>query len=179
MRLKILVLLAASIFLAGCDTPAPGAQNQRNILSFFLLRKPCFGNLDRVLRLMFNIQQELGLSFLFIAHDLPLVRDFAHRVIVMYLGKVMEIGNSNDLYASPKHPYTKARLDAAPVPDPLVERARQRTILEGDLPSPLNPPQGCVFSTRCPIRIDKCRQQIPALTGVDDGHGVACIRVTE
>ncbi|MFY0610000.1 MAG: ATP-binding cassette domain-containing protein [Hyphomicrobiaceae bacterium] len=133
----------------------------------------------QIINLLEDLQQQYGLAYVFIAHDLAVVRHIAHRVIVMYLGKIMEIGDGRDLYANPRHPYTKALLDAAPVPDPLIERARERIILEGDLPSPLNPPKGCVFSTRCPIKIDRCHEESPSLHGLKNGHGVACIRVTE
>jgi oligopeptide/dipeptide ABC transporter ATP-binding protein len=97
----------------------------------------------------------------------------------MYLGKIMEVGEGDILYENPQHPYTKALLDAAPVPDPVVERDRRRIILEGDLPSPLNPPPGCVFSTRCPIAIDECRRIIPPLRQMAAGSNVACIRAGE
>lgn len=133
----------------------------------------------QIINLLEDLQREFGLAYLFIAHDLAVVRHIAHRVIVMYLGKIMEIGDGDELYQNPRHPYTKALLDAAPVPDPQVERNRERIILEGDLPSPLNPPQGCVFSTRCPIKIDQCQQQVPPLHVSGNEHGVACIRATE
>ncbi len=133
----------------------------------------------QIINLLEDLQRDHGLAYVFIAHDLAVVRHIAHRVIVMYLGKVMEIGESEDIYASPRHPYTKALLDAAPVPDPEIERNRQRIILEGELPSPLNPPNGCVFSTRCPIRVDQCRQAMPPLQPFDNGRGVACIRAGE
>jgi oligopeptide/dipeptide ABC transporter ATP-binding protein len=97
----------------------------------------------------------------------------------MYLGKIMEVGDGDPLYSNPQHPYTKALLDAAPVPDPEIERDRQRIILEGDLPSPLNPPPGCVFSTRCPIAVEDCRRIIPPLRPMDVGSKVACIRAGE
>src|SRR3546814_470021 len=131
----------------------------------------------QIINLLEDLQRRYGLAYLFIAHDLAVVRHISHRVIVMYLGKIMEIGDSDALYADPRHPYTRALMDAAPVPDPALERDRQRTILEGDLPSPLNPPPGCVFSTRCPIAIAACSEGVPALKAVADGHRVACIRV--
>jgi oligopeptide/dipeptide ABC transporter ATP-binding protein len=133
----------------------------------------------QIINLLDDLQRQHGLAYLFIAHDLAVVRHIAHRVIVMYLGKIMEVGEGDILYDSPQHPYTRALLDAAPVPDPEVERRRRRTILEGELPSPLNPPAGCVFSTRCPIRIDDCRKVIPPLRPQNDGRRVACIRVGE
>jgi peptide/nickel transport system ATP-binding protein len=133
----------------------------------------------QIINLLDDLQRRYGLAYLFIAHDLAVVRHIAHRVIVMYLGKIMEVGEGDDLYHSPKHPYTRALLDAAPVPDPVIERSRQRTILQGELPSPLNPPSGCVFSTRCPIRVDRCQTGVPPLQQLDNGRGVACIRVGE
>jgi peptide/nickel transport system ATP-binding protein len=131
----------------------------------------------QIINLLDDLQRRHGLAYLFIAHDLAVVRHIAHRVVVMYLGKIMEIGEGDALYDNPRHPYTKALMDAAPVPDPEVERRRRRTILEGELPSPLNPPAGCVFSTRCPIRVDECQKIVPPLHPLGDGRHVACIRV--
>jgi peptide/nickel transport system ATP-binding protein len=133
----------------------------------------------QIINLLEDLQREFGLAYLFIAHDLAVVRHISHRVVVMYLGKIMEIGEGDALYDNPQHPYTKALLDAAPVPDPAIERDRQRIILEGDLPSPLNPPPGCVFSTRCPIAIDACKSGSPPLRAMSANHGVACIRAGE
>jgi peptide/nickel transport system ATP-binding protein len=133
----------------------------------------------QIINLLEDLQREFGLAYLFIAHDLAVVRHISHRVVVMYLGKIMELGQGDSLYENPQHPYTRALLDAAPVPDPVVERNRQRIILEGDLPSPLNPPPGCVFSTRCPMAIDDCRRAMPDLRQMTEGHGVACIRAGE
>jgi peptide/nickel transport system ATP-binding protein len=131
----------------------------------------------QIMNLLEDLQRDLGLAYVFIAHDLAVVRHISHRVIVMYLGKVMEIGNSNEIYENPKHPYTKALLDAAPIPDPEIERQRVKTILEGDIPSPLDPPAGCVFSTRCPLVTDECKTKIPLLTEHSVSHSVACINV--
>ena len=133
----------------------------------------------QIINLLEDLQREFGLAYVFIAHDLAVVRHISHRVIVMYLGKIMEVGQGDILYQNPKHPYTKALLDAAPVPDPVIERDRQRIILEGDLPSPLNPPPGCVFSTRCPIAISECRSGVPPLRQMGEGSTVACIRAGE
>ena len=130
----------------------------------------------QIMNLLEDLQRDLGLAYLFIAHDLAVVRHISHRVIVMYLGKVMEIGEGDSLYENPQHPYTKALLDAAPVPDPQIERRRKRTILEGDIPSPLNPPSGCVFSTRCPIASDECKGAVPTLHTFRGDHSVACIK---
>jgi peptide/nickel transport system ATP-binding protein len=133
----------------------------------------------QIINLLEDLQGEFGLAYVFIAHDLAVVRHISHRVIVMYLGKIMEVGEGDVLYENPQHPYTRALLDAAPVPDPVVERDRRRIILEGDLPSPLNPPPGCVFSSRCPIAIEDCRRVVPPLRRVDVGSNVACIRAGE
>jgi oligopeptide/dipeptide ABC transporter ATP-binding protein len=131
----------------------------------------------QIINLMEDLQQQFGLTYLFIAHDLSVVRHISDRVGVMYLGKMMELADRNELYENPLHPYTKALLSAVPVPDPSVEGNRERIILTGDVPSPLRPPPGCVFNTRCPIVIDECRQVIPEWRDVGGGHMVACHRV--
>jgi oligopeptide transport system ATP-binding protein len=131
----------------------------------------------QIINLMEDLQQQFGLTYLFIAHDLSVVRHISDRVGVMYLGKMMELADRNELYENPQHPYTKALLSAVPVPDPAVERKRERIILTGDVPSPLFPPKGCVFNTRCPIVIDECRQVIPEWRDIGNGHMVACHRV--
>ncbi|WP_420597515.1 ABC transporter ATP-binding protein [Deinococcus sp.] len=128
----------------------------------------------QVVNLMQDLQEELGLTILFIAHDLAVVEYICDRIIVMYLGRIMEIASSRELNRNPKHPYTEALLSAAPVPDPTVKR--QRIILEGDIPSPINPPSGCVFRTRCRYAIDDCAKIVPELREVAPGHFKACIR---
>lgn len=128
----------------------------------------------QVVNLLDDLQQEFGLSYLFVAHDLSVVQHISDRVVVMYLGKVMEQADKADLFASPRHPYTKALLSAVPVPDPIKGRARERIILQGDLPSPVNPPAGCVFHTRCWKVQDKCRTEVPELLQISARHRIAC-----
>ena len=131
----------------------------------------------QVVNLLQRLQQDLNLTYLFIAHDLSMVRHLCNRVAVMYLGKIVEVAESEELYTNPLHPYTQALLSAVPVPDPVVEEKRQRIILKGDVPSPVNPPKGCHFNTRCPVSIDVCYDQDPELIEVQPGHWVACHRV--
>ncbi|MEM1428111.1 MAG: oligopeptide/dipeptide ABC transporter ATP-binding protein [Pseudomonadota bacterium] len=130
----------------------------------------------QVINLLEDLKTDLDLTMLFIAHDLGVVEHICDRVIVMYLGKVMEIASAADLYETPNHPYTKALLSAVPVPDPGKRRAR--TVLKGDIPSPINPPSGCVFRTRCPIATADCASLVPELKQVGPGHMSACIRTT-
>lgn len=128
----------------------------------------------QVVNLLQDLKEELGLTLLFIAHDLSVVEYISDKVVVMYLGRVMEIAPAQELYANPVHPYTEALLSAVPIPDPTVER--KRVILQGDIPSPINPPSGCVFRTRCPLAIDECAKVVPPLEEVSPGHFKACIR---
>jgi oligopeptide transport system ATP-binding protein len=128
----------------------------------------------QIINLMEDLQAEFDLTYLFIAHDLAVVRHISDRVAVMYLGKMMELTESNELYQTPLHPYTQALLSAVPITDPEVERARERIVLEGDVPSPLRPPPGCVFHTRCPIAEEICRNELPEWREVIPSHWVAC-----
>ncbi|MEM6905132.1 MAG: dipeptide ABC transporter ATP-binding protein [Pseudomonadota bacterium] len=128
----------------------------------------------QVVNLLEDLQSKLGLTYLFISHDLSMVRHIATRVAVMYLGKIVEIGPVDELYASPRHPYTQALLSAVPIPDPAVEATRSRIILQGDVPSPAKPPSGCRFSTRCPRVTARCREDDPQPRDLGGGHIAAC-----
>jgi len=133
----------------------------------------------QIVNLLQDLQKKLQLSLIFIAHDLSVVRHVSDRVLVMYLGRVMEVADRDSIYIQPRHPYTRALIESVPIPDPVKERARARRSLEGDMPSPLNPPSGCVFRTRCPHAIDDCARAVPALETLDNGNQVACIRHRE
>jgi len=128
----------------------------------------------QIINLLEDLQEQFGLTYLFIAHDLSVVRHISDRIAVMYLGKIMELTTRDELYHNPMHPYSQALLSAVPIPDPVVEEKRRRIILEGDVPTPVNPPKGCHFCTRCPKVMDICKEQEPPFKEYSTGHFVAC-----
>jgi oligopeptide transport system ATP-binding protein len=133
----------------------------------------------QIVNLLMRLQREFGLSLLFISHDLSVVRHISHRILVLYLGRTMELADRDSLYREPRHPYTKALISAVPIPDPKRERHKRRMVLTGDLPSPLEPPSGCVFRTRCPLAIDRCAREVPQIEQIATDHQVACHRWRE
>ena len=129
---------------------------------------------SQIVNMLEDMQEELGLTYLFIAHDISVVRHISDRIGVMYLGNMVELGESNEIYKNPLHPYTKTLLSAVPVPDPELSKTRQRIILEGDIPSPMNPPSGCRFHTRCPFATDICKEKVPEWREIEPEHFAAC-----
>ena len=133
----------------------------------------------QVINMLMELQQKLNMTYLFIAHDLNVVRHISKRVGVMYLGSLVEVCDANELYKNPLHPYTQALLSAIPIPDPNVSRSRHRVVLEGEVPSPMNPPNGCKFHTRCPYARDICREARPETIEVGQEHTCACHKVEQ
>ena len=131
----------------------------------------------QVINLLEDLREEFNLTYLFIAHDLSVVRHLCQKVAVMYLGKIVEMADCDELYDNPQHPYTKALLNAVPVPDPEVEKNREHNIMTGEVPSPINPPSGCVFHPRCSLAVESCKSDIPVLEDKRAGHFVACTQV--
>ena len=166
-----------------------GGQRQRIGIARALAANPSFIVCDeavsaldvsiqgQIIKLLIKLREELNLTYLFISHDLSVVRHISDRVAVMYLGKIVEITTSDQLYQNPQHPYTISLLSAVPIPDPVVDRTRERIMLKGDVPSPINPPSGCPFHTRCQMALEECKTTKQELRVIDDEHWVACHRV--
>ncbi len=166
-----------------------GGQRQRISIARALALSPAFIVCDEIVSaldvsiqaqivgLMMKVQQELGLTYIFIGHDLSVVRYLSNQVAVMYLGKIMELTDSDELYNNPQHPYTQALISAAPIPNPTADRARQRILLAGEVPSPISPPKGCHFCTRCKYADKRCMEEEPEMIDVGNNHLVACHRV--
>jgi oligopeptide transport system ATP-binding protein len=131
----------------------------------------------QIINLLEDLRDEFKLTYLFIAHDLSVVRHLCHRVAVMYLGRVVELADCDELYGNPLHPYTRALLEAVPVADPAVEERREHRILKGEVPSPMNPPPGCVFHPRCTMAVEGCNKAVPPLKEVKPGHWAACTQI--
>jgi len=128
----------------------------------------------QIVNLLIDLQKKMGLTYLFVAHDLAMVKYISDRIAVMYLGQIVELARSEDLYDQPQHPYTKALMSAIPIPDPEVEAKKERIILQGELPNPISPPSGCPFRTRCPFAMERCAEEKPAFREVRPGHWAAC-----
>lgn len=168
-----------------------GGQRQRVSIARALAVNPAFLVCDEIVSaldvsiqaqivgLMQSLQANLGLTYIFIGHDLSVVRHISDQVAVLYLGKIMELTSSDELYAHPLHPYTQALISAAPIPNPTADRTRERILLTGEIPSPIHPPRGCRFCTRCPYADERCRNETPALREAAPEHAVACHRVSE
>jgi oligopeptide/dipeptide ABC transporter ATP-binding protein len=164
-----------------------GGQRQRLGVARALILQPDFIVCDeplsaldvsiqaQIVNLLDDLQDQFGIAYLFISHDLSVVRHISDRVAIMYLGKIMEVADTSEFYQKPLHPYTQALLSAVPLPDPIIEESRPVFLLQGEVPSPINPPSGCVFHPRCPRVFDDCRNIVPLLKTVDTGHEVACL----
>ena len=177
-------LQPASKFYNAYPHELSGGQRQRVAVARAMILKPDFIVADepismidvslraRILELMIQLKEELNLTYLFITHDLAVAKYISDRIAIMYLGKIVEMGGKEAIFSNPKHPYTEALLSAIPIPDPRVKRKRVK--LKGEVPSPINPPPGCIFHTRCPLATDICRREEPELVEIEDGHFVAC-----